>query len=242
MERTILVHGIRVHCLLEGDGHRPVVVLLHGWTMNSSVYKQLGHLLAERFFVVIPDLPGFGKSDKTSPTFEEFAALLNTFLEKIGVSKATFVAHSMGGGVAIEVARLFPERVTRLVLVDSIGERIDRSVFELLIAAMRKTVRGLAIKPAAAAKVVATAILSCLKRPAWALKTANMIRSCDLVGELRQIKVPTFVVWAKDDELLPSCARICSALSAEPIIVDGVGHDWIILDQEEASRVIGELI
>lgn len=240
--RTLTVNGLRVHYLFGGSERNQAVVILHGWAGDSSALQQLGRLLSEKkHFVVIPDLPGFGKSDKvSSATFGEFAALLNTFLDTIGVSKASLVGHSMGGGVAIEMAYKFPGKVDKLVLVDAVGQKVARSVIGWIVAGVRNVSRDFAEKPTVAEN--AAMGLDCLKRPVWLLRTFRMIKNCDLTWKLRQIKAQTFVVWGEQDAFFPTCAPMCSALGVEPTIIRDAGHDWIILDPEMANRVIGKLI
>ena len=240
--RTVRVNDLRVRYLSGGSEHNRVVVLLHGYGMSASVYQRLGGLLSTGCRVIIPDLPGFGRSGKIKrASFWRVAWLLSDFLEEIGISRATLVAHSMGGGVAIEFSRLFPEKVAKLVLIDSVGSPIRRSSLGWALAAIRKTWRSL-YRPSAATKIVAIFVLNCLTRPVWMLKTFRMTVSCDLLEVLRQLKVQTYVVWAETDEYFPSCASICSALSVEPIIIEDAGHDWLILDPLEASQIIGRLI
>ncbi|MDP2720801.1 MAG: alpha/beta hydrolase [bacterium] len=220
------------------------MVLLHGYGMSASVYQRLGDLLSTDRRVIIPDLPGFGRSGKVKrASFWRFAFLLNAFLGEIGISRATLVAHSMGGGVAIEFARLFPEKVGKLILVDSVGAPVKRSTLGWAFAAVRKTWRSL-YRPRAAMKIVATFVLNCLRRPIWMLKTFRMTVESDLLGTLRQIDVETHVVWAESDEYFPlqACAMICSEIQIKSTIIEGEGHDWMILQPVEASRVIRSLI
>jgi pimeloyl-ACP methyl ester carboxylesterase len=237
--RTVNVGGKRVHYLFGGSEQNPAVVLLHGWAGKCQDHQELGQLLSRRFFVVIPDLPGFGKSQRTAAKYEEFVKLLNVFLAKIGISSATFVGHSLGGGVAIEMANLFPEKVTRLILVDSVGQRIDRSLRDWFRAAKENSAQDTAERPGESNWPF---IRDCLKRLDWLWWTFRLIKNRDLLEEARRIKAPTFVIWGEEDKLLPDYSSLCSALGVEPIIIEGAGHDWILLEPETASRVIGELI
>jgi pimeloyl-ACP methyl ester carboxylesterase len=88
--------------------------------------------LAERFTVVAPDLLGHGASAKPRGDYSlgAYASGLRDLLAALGHERATFVGHSLGGGVAMQLAYQFPERVERLVLVDSGG--LGREVSLLL--------------------------------------------------------------------------------------------------------------
>src|SRR5438270_95436 len=92
-------------------------------------------LLACRGRVIAPDLPGHGASGKAPGDYSlgSLASALRDLLVKLGHERATLVGHSLGGGVAMQFAYMFPERTERMVLVSSGG--LGRSVNPLLRAA-----------------------------------------------------------------------------------------------------------
>ncbi|MEA2310960.1 MAG: hypothetical protein QOE28_928 [Solirubrobacteraceae bacterium] len=119
--REILLHGHRVHYRAGGEG--PVLVLIHGITSSSVSWEPVLPLLAERFTVVAPDLLGHGESAKPQGDYSlgAFACLVRDLMVAIGHESATVVGHSLGGGIAMQVAYQFPELVERFVLVSSGG-------------------------------------------------------------------------------------------------------------------------
>jgi pimeloyl-ACP methyl ester carboxylesterase len=113
----IVLHGRKVAYRTGGWG--PLLVLIHGITSNSATWDRVLPKLARHYTVLAPDLLGHGRSDKLRGDYS-VAAHANTIrdlLDALGYHRATFVGHSLGGGVALQMAYQYPERVDRLVLV-----------------------------------------------------------------------------------------------------------------------------
>jgi pimeloyl-ACP methyl ester carboxylesterase len=124
---SVTLHGGDVHYVKVGRG--PVLVLIHGILGSRRDWEQLVSLLQRDFTVIAPDLLGHG--DSATPrgdyTLGGHAGRLRDLLDLLGVRRATLVGHSLGGGVAMQFAWLFPERCERLVLVSSGGLGRDLS-------------------------------------------------------------------------------------------------------------------
>jgi pimeloyl-ACP methyl ester carboxylesterase len=129
----IRLHGHRVTYRRAGWG--PVVVLVHGITGSSATWEHVIEPLAEHYTVVAPDLLGHGESAKPRGDYSlgAYASGIRDLIAAIGHDRATVVGHSLGGGVAMQMAYQFPERVERLVLVSSGG--LGREVNLMLRAA-----------------------------------------------------------------------------------------------------------
>ncbi len=127
------IHGHRVayrHC---GEG--PAIVLVHGITARSWTWRAVAPRLAEKYTVLAPDMLGHGESAKPRGDYSlgAYASGIRDLMMLLGIERATFVGHSLGGGVAMQLAYQFPERCERLVLVSSGG--LGRDVSLLLRAA-----------------------------------------------------------------------------------------------------------
>jgi pimeloyl-ACP methyl ester carboxylesterase len=134
--KHITIHGHRVAYRTAGPADGPVLVLVHGITSTSATWDPIMPALAERgFTVVAPDLLGHGESAKPRGDYSlgAYASGVRDLMVALGHERATFVGHSLGGGVAMQLAYQFPERCERLVLVDSGG--LGREVSLLLRAA-----------------------------------------------------------------------------------------------------------
>jgi pimeloyl-ACP methyl ester carboxylesterase len=113
------IDGARLRYVDEGEG--PPVVLVHGFASSLDTWELVRPELARTHRVIALDLKGFGWSDRPegdySPAAE--AALVIKLLDKLGVKRAAFVAHSWGSSVALALALAAPERVSRIALYDA---------------------------------------------------------------------------------------------------------------------------
>src|SRR4051794_19418924 len=130
----VTLHGHRVTYRTGGETG-PVVLLVHGITGSSQHWAPVVDLLESDFTVIAPDLLGHGESAKPRGDYSlgAYASGLRDLLSALGHDKGTIVGHSLGGGVAMQMAYQFPDRCERLVLVSSGG--LGREVHLLLRAA-----------------------------------------------------------------------------------------------------------
>lgn len=118
---TVEIHGKTVTFHRAGSG--PAIVLVHGITSSSRNWERVAPLLARHHTVIAPDLAGHGGSAKPRGDYSlgAHASGIRDLLAVLGIPRATVVGHSLGGGIVMQFAYQFPERVQRLVLVDSGG-------------------------------------------------------------------------------------------------------------------------
>jgi pimeloyl-ACP methyl ester carboxylesterase/membrane protein DedA with SNARE-associated domain len=101
----------------------PPIVLLHGSPGKSDDFNRLAPLLADRFRLIIPDLPGFGHSTHQIPDYSirAHARYLLQLLDALKIQRAHFVGFSMGGGVVLNLVDLAPDRVVSVTMLSAIG-------------------------------------------------------------------------------------------------------------------------
>ena len=107
----------------DGGSNAPVVVLLHGSPGDHRDFTKLAPALARRYRVITPDLPGFGHSSHALPDYSNraHAHYVLEMLDQLHVRQAHFVGFSMGGGVALQIADIAPDRVRSLTMLSGIG-------------------------------------------------------------------------------------------------------------------------
>jgi pimeloyl-ACP methyl ester carboxylesterase len=117
--RTAEADGVKLHYLTSGQG--PAVILLHGYAETSRMWKPLIPLLAEKFTVIAPDLPGIGDSGIPSAGLDMKSAAISVhaLAKSLGVERARVVGHDIGLMVAYAYAAQFPDEVEKLVLMDA---------------------------------------------------------------------------------------------------------------------------
>jgi pimeloyl-ACP methyl ester carboxylesterase len=117
--KTLKVEGVRLHYVSAGRG--PTVILLHGYTQTSRMWKPLIPLVAEKFTVIAPDLPGIGASEipKDGLDMKTAAIRIHALAKSLGVERARVVGHDIGLMVAYAYASQFPTETEKLVLMDA---------------------------------------------------------------------------------------------------------------------------
>ncbi|KUI01145.1 alpha/beta hydrolase [Mycolicibacterium acapulense] len=116
------LHGDRVAYRDVGSGAE-VLLLIHGMAGSSETWRAVIPQLSRRYRVIAPDLLGHGRSDKPRGDYSlgAFAVWLRDLLDELGISKATIVGQSLGGGVAMQFVYQHPDYCQRLVLISSGG-------------------------------------------------------------------------------------------------------------------------
>ena len=117
--RSAKVDRVELHYLTAGTG--PAVVLLHGYAETSRMWRPIIPLLAKRFTVVAPDLPGIGGSGipPSGLDMTNAAVRMHSLVRSLGIPKARVVGHDIGLMVAYAYAAQFPSEVEKLVLMDA---------------------------------------------------------------------------------------------------------------------------
>jgi pimeloyl-ACP methyl ester carboxylesterase len=119
--KFIDIHGERLADYDEGHGE--TLLLIHGMAGSSQTWREILPRLAKRYRVIAPDLLGHGESAKprTDYSLGAFAVGLRDLLDELGVSSATVVGHSLGGGIAMQFIYQHPDYCRRLILISSGG-------------------------------------------------------------------------------------------------------------------------
>lgn len=115
--RKVDVDGFNIFYREAGPKSGPVLLLLHGFPTASHMFRDLIPLLADRFRIVAPDLPGFGLSDLPGRglTFDRIAHTIDRFTEVVGLARFTLYVFDYGAPTGFRLAAKHPERITAII-------------------------------------------------------------------------------------------------------------------------------
>jgi pimeloyl-ACP methyl ester carboxylesterase len=116
----INIDGCEMFYRQAGEQTKPILLLLHGFPSSSHMFRDLMPLLADRFHLVAPDIPGFGQSQAPSRenfayTFDNLAHCIKRFIEVLGFERFTLYAFDIGAPIGFRIAMEYPERVTAII-------------------------------------------------------------------------------------------------------------------------------
>ncbi|GAA3566914.1 alpha/beta hydrolase [Amycolatopsis ultiminotia] len=247
-------HGVHLDAQLAGDGDRVALVLPGAERAREN--SAFVAALAADHSVVLPSHPGFGRSPRPGwcSSVADLADIYLDWLERAGLTGVTLVGLQFGGWVALEIAVRKPARISRLVLVDSVGVKVggplDRDIVDIFATPRAELERRLYADPAFRLGDLALAaeddVLE-LARNEEALATYGWepyLHDPRLAHAIGRIAVPTTVVWGgRDGIVTPEYGRAIAARipGARFERIEQAGHRAQVERPDEVAKVISAL-
>ncbi len=219
----INIGGINLYCeYLLND--KPPLFLIHGFASSTYTFRRIIPLLQQQFSIIAVDLPGFGKSEK--PTWfiyslQNYAELMIQCIRHFDIPSTHIVAHSMGGQIALNMARMAPKKINKLILLCSSGylRRARKSLilssylpfFERLVHyhVRKKEVidhlKNVFYNHSLISDEIIDEFARPLKERGFYQALVRLLRHREDLEpyQLQEIQVPTLLIWGEEDKVVP---------------------------------------
>jgi 2-hydroxy-6-oxonona-2,4-dienedioate hydrolase len=230
-----------IRYLEAGSPHRKILILLHGLGASAERWSYVIPTLSKYFHLIIPDIIGFGYSDKPAVdyTLDFFIDFFKSFLDNLGISKANIIASSFGGHIATEFAIRFNGMVEKLVLVSPAGmmktstPTLDRYIMAALYPVYEhvyEAFREMAYDSDAVNEEIVMDFVNRMRltnaKYAFMSTVLGIRYAPKLNGRLSNIIAPTLLVWGEQDRMIPlQYAREYEEIpKSELVVIRNCGH------------------
>lgn len=257
--------GIHTSYYTAGQANgRPPIILLHGTSTSGDSFRETMHELADDYWLIAPDIPGFGFSEITTPyTFPHLIEWLAAFQAALRLPPAAVIGHSFGGMLATAYALSYPEDVDRLLLLapailltQSWPETPVKMGISLGLVDMGSAVTQ---KSPFVQRVIKAPFHNVLQQnnTVWqrrlrdyenARASAAVIKALvqyDVRSQLRRWQKPVSLVWGENDPVLPTANAAALTTywpQAEKHILPECGHVPMIEKQPEFQQIARQFL
>ncbi len=207
----VIVNGIKTNYLVYGEGKS--FVILHGWNSASDRWLKEAEIISDlpaqagkNCRVIIPDLPGFGKSDKLARpwTVNDYVSWFENFTKTLGITDFYLLGYSFGGALASKIAVKHPQEIEKLFLVAAAVVR-QRTARKNFLARISKLAKIFYFMPYYS--LFRKAVYKFVIRKSDYVYTEGIIKETylnvvqdDISYHLPFIKVPTVIIWGDKDQ------------------------------------------
>ncbi len=239
----------------EGSGDGAPLVFIHGWTANRHRWdRQLDHFKAVRRVIRL-DLRGHGESDKPVERYsiDGLAGDVRRLLDGLGVERFIPIGHSMGGMIAQKLALAYPERVERVVLVDSLGRMVYNRGRGLVMTASKAVPYNLfvainitrAFKPGFPRAEIRRYIAASQATPRHVVMSCyDAMREFDVLEQAGAIQAPVLLLHGLHDIQLPprEALRLAARCRDAVVKIVDTGHEAPVEDPAAVTAAIEDFL
>ncbi|MFM0627500.1 alpha/beta fold hydrolase [Paraburkholderia xenovorans] len=264
--RFVKIMGADVHYVDEGSGE--LIVMIHGFASSLHTWNRVADELGREYRVIRLDLPPFGvtgplrsgSGEIETMNLRTYRRFIDTFLQALGISRATFIGNSLGGLIAWDYAVRHREAVERLVLIDSVGFPMKLPIYIGLFNSalvrvsspwllpeviVRSAVRNVYGDPRKIDAVTLRRYVEFFHGEDTRTAIGKMVPTLDFkdvdTDVLKTLDVPALVLWGAKDRWIPTAhaAEFTSRIpGAKLVMYPGLGH---IPMEEAPERVMADL-
>ncbi|PIS40306.1 MAG: hypothetical protein COT32_00460 [Candidatus Nealsonbacteria bacterium CG08_land_8_20_14_0_20_36_22] len=196
----MIINGLKINYKIIGEG-RPFLIL-HGWGSNFEKWQKVGELLVEKNLkVIIPDLPGFGESQKPTIAWnlDDYCNFVEEFVKILNLDKFFLLGHSFGGALAVKYSLKSPEKIAKLFLVGAACIRRKTFKKRFFYALSKIFPSSLFLRKFFYKFIIKSDYLSV---EGVMKETYLKIIKEDLLDNLPQVQVSTVIIWGGKDDVI----------------------------------------
>ena len=258
-EKFVTINRNKIRYLEDGKSNHNLI-LLHGLGGYAERWSQSLSFLAKKFHIFVPDMIGYGQSDKPTADYtpEYFAKFVFDFIDATGIKDTFLAGTSLGGQVVIECAATQNPLIKKIVLISPAGiMRKSTPVLDAYTMAALYPTRD-AIKNAyqmmvgqgkQVSEISIERFLSNMSKPnakmVFLSTLLGLKNAPDIFEKLSKITIPTLLIWGKEDKLIPFeyAQQFVSAMNNCKLIpMEGCGHSPYIEEPKKLSELVIEFL
>ena len=258
-EKFVNIDGNKIRYLVEGNSQE-TLILIHGIGASAERWEYVIPLFQEHFRIIVPDLIGFGYSDKplVDYTIDFFSKFLKKFFEKLEIRNPIIIGSSLGGQITVEFTANNNDFVQKLILVSPSGimkqstPALDAYIMAALYPDKERAKNAFEMMTVSSKQVDPKIIERFVER--MQLPNAKMAFMSTLLGiknaekisnKLSSITVPTLIIWGALDPIIPikfADSLVSSMKDCRFFRMDGCGHTPYVDDPNAFVRIVMEFL
>ncbi|MBC8516937.1 MAG: alpha/beta hydrolase [Nitrosopumilus sp.] len=246
-EKFLKIDGHKIRYLESGNS-KNIIVLLHGLGASAERWLSVIPLFSKNYRVIVPDLIGFGLSDKPHLDYtpEFFSDFLEKFFAQSGIVRPNLIGSSLGGQIAANYTSSHSEEIEKLILVSPAGAMtqstpaLDAYVMAALYPSEQTAKNAFELMEGSGEEIpqeIVTGFIERMQLPNAKLafmSTVLGLKNSELITtKLGSITTPTLIIWGSDDPVIPigySDSFISSIQDCRFFRMDGCGHTPYVQD------------
>lgn len=265
--KTMLIDGYSIFYVTKGKGEP--LILIHGFGAGIWVWEKQMDFLSQFYQVYALDLLGHGYSDRPKIKYrpQTYIFFFRRFMDELGIDQATLIGNSMGGGIAWATALFFPEKVKRLILIDSVPpdvlDQVKNDSFKTLAAvrdlpflpylliagrnrnSIRQVLRECILDPKFLTPEVVDRQWEIIRMKGTTWVLYSTLRHAEeakpMKDSLSLIEHPTLLIWGEEDQIFPPSVgeELSRSIPNSTLkIIHGSGHIPMWEKPEEVNSIL----
>ena len=225
-------------CIEGGNAQGETILFLHGWSVSTAPYRDCLNTLAEEYWVVAPDLPGFGRSPYTGSlsSYQSYANCILFLVDRLNLKQFQLIGHSFGGAVALALAAAVPQAVKSVIAIDSTGIPLicPKQIVKLRLAEFIRG--GSQLRWKTLGKILMAFGDNLIFNRQHLIEGAHIALQEDIRPWLSEVKLPCLILWGERDRFTPieiGYGLDEAIANSQLQLISKEYHEWCMMQPEK---------